>query len=360
MMRVTGGGPIDKSKIQRILVRGTNWIGDVVMGLPALEAVRANFPGRIIAVLAKPWVAALYENHPGVDEVISYSTGQGHPGDILKIIRTARLLRTKKFDLAILFQNAFEAALLAFLAGIQYRVGYNTDARGFLLSHSVHRDREVLKLHQVEYYLSILRSMGWEAPTKDPVVFVNQRDEEAIGRLLATYGVADEDSLLGLSPGATYGPAKRWPAERFAVIADRAVERWGSKVVLMGSEAEKEICRALGQKLTQPCLDFSGRTTLEQAMALIKRCRIFLCNDSGLMHVAAALRVPTLAIFGSTDATATGPRGKHAGIVREAVECSPCLEPECRYGHFRCMLSIDPERVWNELEALRQASEERS
>ena len=351
-MRMAGGGMIDKSRIQRILVRGTNWIGDVVMSLPALEAVRDNFPGRTIAVLAKPWVAALYENHPGVDEVIPYRKGKGYPGDLLEIIRTARLLRTKSFDLAILFQNAFEAALLAFLAGIKYSVGYNTDARGFLLSHAVVRDPAVLKLHQVEYYLSILRSVGWEAPTKDPVIFVNQRDEEAISKLLAPHGVAAGDFLLGLSPGATYGPAKRWPVERFAAIGNRAMERWGSKVVLIGSEGEKDICRALGRQLARPFVDFSGMTTLEQAMALIKRCNLFLCNDSGLMHVAAALNVPTLAIFGSTDATATGPRGKHARIAREAVECSPCLEPECRYGHFRCMFSLDPEKVWNELESL--------
>jgi heptosyltransferase II len=343
---------IDKSEIARILVRGTNWIGDVVMGLPALEALRANFPGRTIVVLAKPWVAALYESHSCVDEVIPYRKGKKYPGNLLEIIKTARLLRTRRFDLAVLFQNAFEAALLAFLGGIRYRVGYNTDARGFLLSHAVVRDPRVLKLHQVEYYLSILRSMGWEAPAKDPVVFVNQKDEEALSRLLAVHGVTSDDFLLGLSPGATYGRAKRWPAERFAAIGNRAAETWGSKVVLIGSEAEKDICRQLGQELRRPFVDLSGMTTLGQAMALIKRCRLFVCNDSGLMHVAAALNVPTLAIFGSTDATATGPRGKHARIVREAVECSPCLEPECRYGHFRCMLSMDPGKVWNELESL--------
>jgi heptosyltransferase-2 len=289
-----------------------------------------------------------------VDGVIPYRKRQGYPGNLFEIIRTARLLRAKRFDLAILFQNAFEAALLAFLAGIRYRVGYHTDARGFLLSHSVVRDPEILKLHQVEYYLSILRSMGWEAPARDPVVFVNPREDEAISRLLAVHGVAGDAFILGLSPGATYGRAKRWPAERFAAVANRAVGRWGSKVVLIGSEAEKDICKSLGRNLTQPFVDLCGMTTLGQAMALIKRCSLFLCNDSGLMHVAAALKVPTLAVFGSNDAAATGPRGKHARVVREAIECSPCLEPECKYGHFRCMLNLDPEKVWNELESLRR------
>jgi heptosyltransferase-2 len=345
---------IDKSQIHRILVRGTNWIGDVVMSLPSLEAVRANFPGRKISVLAKPWVAPLYESHPVVDEVIHYHREAWFPGGLAEMIRTALRLRRQNFDLAILFQNAFEAALLALLAGIRYRVGYNTDARGFLLSHSIPRDPEVMKQHQVEYYLSILRPLGWEAPAQDPVLRVLPKDEETAEKLLASHGISGRDFLLGLSPGATYGPAKRWPAERFALIGDRATERWGAKVVLMGSKAEKELCKALSQKMKQKALDLSGMTTLGEAMALIKRSQFLVCNDSGLMHLAAALNVPAVAIFGSTDGVATGPRGKYAKIVREPVECSPCLEPECRFGHYRCMLNITPERVWEELESLRR------
>lgn len=356
-MILKGRIPIDRSQIHRILVRGTNWIGDVVMSLPSLEAVRANFPRRKISVLAKPWVAPLYESHPAVDEVIHYHRATWSPGDLAEMIRTARRLRHQNFDLAILFQNAFEAALIAFLAGIRYRVGYNTDARGFLLSHSVPRDPGVMMQHQVEYYLSILRPMGWEAPAKDPVLHVASKDEETIEKLLASHGISGHDILLGLSPGATYGPAKRWPAERFAVIGDWAAERWGAKVILMGSAAEKELCGALSQKMKQKALDLSGMTTLGEAMALIKRSQFFVCNDSGLMHAAAALNVPTLAIFGSTDGVATGPRGKYARMVREPVECSPCLEPECRFGHFRCMLNITPERVWEELEGLRRIAD---
>jgi heptosyltransferase-2 len=361
-MIVKGRLPIDKSRIRRILVRGTNWIGDVVMSLPSLEAVRDNFPGRKISVLAKPWVAPLYESHPVVDEVIHYHRATWSPGDLAEMVRTARRLRHQNFDLAILFQNAFEAALLTFLAGIRYRVGYNTDARGFLLSHSIPRDPEVMKQHQVEYYLSILRPMGWEAPAKEPVVYVAPKDEETIEKLLASYGINRHDFLLGLSPGATYGPAKRWPTQRFAVIGDWAAERWGAKVVLMGSEAEKKLGKALSQEMKQEALDLSGMTTLGEAMALIKRSRFFICNDSGLMHAAAALNVPTVAIFGSTDAVATGPRGNCARMVWEKVECSPCLEPECRFGHYRCMLDITPERVWEELEHLRRIvdTEERS
>jgi heptosyltransferase-2 len=353
-MIVKGRIPIDKSQIHRILVRGTNWIGDVVMSLPSLEAVRANFPGRKISVLAKPWVAPLYESHPAVDEVLPYQRATWFPRGLADIIGTALRLRRQNFDLAILFQNAFEAALLAFLAGIRYRVGYNTDARAFLLSHSISRDPEVMKQHQVEYYLSILRSMGWEAPAKDPVLHIVPKDEETAEKLLASHGISSHDFLLGLSPGATYGPAKRWPAERFAVIADWAAERWGAKVLLMGSDAETELCKALSQKMKRKALNLSGRTTLGEAMALIKRSQFFVCNDSGLMHLAAALNVPTVAIFGSTDGVATGPRGKYARIVRERVECSPCLEPECPFGHYRCMLNITAARVWEELESLRR------
>ncbi len=334
----------------------------MVMSLPALEAVRANFPGRKLAVLAKPWVAPLYENHPAVDEVIYYNRASWTPRGLAEMMRTVQGIRRRNFDLAVLFQNAFEAALIAFLAGIPYRVGYNTDGRGFLLSHPVARDPEVMKEHQVEYYLSILRPMVWEAPTRDPKLFVTPKDEDAIAGLLASHGITSRHLLVGLSPGATYGPAKRWPAERFAAVGDRVAQTWGAKVVLMGSEGEKPQCLDLSRRMRHEPLDLSGMTTLGQVVALIKRCRFFICNDSGLMHVAAALDVPTVAIFGSTDAVATGPRGRLSRVVREPVKCSPCLEPECRFGHYQCMLNITPERVWEELESLKRfvEKEERS
>jgi heptosyltransferase II len=357
MNKVHGALPIDKSKIHRILIRATNWVGDAVMSMPAFEAVRENFPESHVTVLARPWVAPLYESHPAANEVIPYKRGYGYWEDSSEFFRVIRILRALHFDMAVLFQNAFEAALIARLAGIKIRVGYNTDGRGFLLSHSVVRGKEVLKLHQVEYYLTFLRALGWDAPTRDPAL---RASPESVGRsksLLSSKGIEDHDWLVGLSPGAAYGPAKRWPVERFAAIGDRAIREWGAKVVLIGTEKEKELGDTLISAAAPGAVNLCGMTGLGDALALIKRCQLFVSNDSGLMHVAAALKVPTVAIFGSTDSVATGPRGKNARIVKQDVECSPCLKPECTAG-YRCLLAVQPEDVWKEMEKLRAESSE--
>jgi len=358
MNQVRGALPIDKSKIRRILLRATNWVGDAVMSMPAFEAVRKNFPESHIAVLARPWVAPLYESHPAANAVIHYKRGQGYWKDSVEFLRVIQRVRALRFDMAVLFQNAFEAALIARLAGIRIRVGYNTDARGFLLSHSIARGTEVLKLHQVEYYLTILRALGWKAPTRDPALRTGPDSVTRARSLLFSKGIGDRDVLLGLSPGAAYGPAKRWPVERFAAIGDRAIKEWGARVVVIGTEKEKELGETLVSAVSPGAVNLCGMTGLGDALALIARCRLFVSNDSGLMHVAAALNVPTVAVFGSTDSVATGPRGKHARIVKKDMECSPCLKPECPMG-YRCLLAVQPEEVWKEMENLRAESEER-
>jgi heptosyltransferase-2 len=355
MNRVRGALPIDQSKIHRILVRATNWVGDAVMSMPAFEAVRENFPESRITVLARPWVLPLYESHPAVNEVIPYKRGQGLMKDASEFLRVVRTVRALRFDMAVLFQNAFEAALIARLGGIKIRVGYNTDGRGFLLSHSVVRGTEVLKLHQVEYYLTFLRALGWHAPSRDPALRASPEAVERIRSLLSSKGVGDQDVLVGLSPGAAYGPAKRWPVERFAAVADRAIRMWGAKAVVIGTEKEKDLGETLVSAAAPGAFNFCGMTGLGDALALIKRCSLFVTNDSGLMHAAAALNVPTVAIFGSTDAVATGPRGKNARIVKHDMECAPCLKPDCPIG-YRCLLTVQPEEVWRTMEELRAKS----
>jgi len=312
MNKVRGALPIDKSKIHRILIRATNWVGDAVMSMPAFEAVRENFPKSHIAVLARPWVAPLYESHPAVNEVIP-TRGVWILEDFSEFLRVIRLVRSLRFEMAVLFQNAIEAALIARLAGIKIRIGYNTDGRGFLLSHSVVRGKEVLKLHQVEYYLTVLRALGWDAPTKDPGLRASPESVTRARSLLSSRGIQDQDLVVGLSPGAAYGPAKRWPVERFAAIGNRAIRDWGAKVVVIGTEKEKALGETLISATAPGAVNFCGMTGLGDALALIKRCRLFVSNDSGLMHVAAALKVPTVAIFGSTDSVAQAPRQECEG-----------------------------------------------
>ncbi len=345
--------PIEKARVKRILIRATNWVGDAVMTLPALEAVRENFPGGHITVLAKPWVAPIFEDHPAVDHVLVYEKGNTSRAAFARMLGITRLIRKERFDLAILFQNAFEAALLPFAGRVKQRVGYRTDGRGFMLTHGVPRSEQVLRIHQVGYYCEILRAMGWPAEERDPVLHVSDEvREQAIG-VLKSNGIESLDFLVGLGPGAVFGSAKRWPPDRFAQIGDWAAERWGGKVLVFGSSGEKGIGDKVCAAMKQRALNLCGETSLRVAMGIMSLCGFFVTNDSGLMHMASALGLPTVAVFGSTDHVATGPRGPKTRIVRRAVSCAPCLKQECPTDH-RCMLDITPDAVWETMEALRR------
>jgi heptosyltransferase-2 len=348
MTHIIGSRSINKSEINRILIRATNWVGDVVMTLPALEAVRESFPKSTMVVLARPWVIPLFESHPMVDGVIPLGKGKASFFGLTDILKASLQVRRQKFDLAVLFQNAFEAALITYLGGIRYRVGYDTDHRRLLLSHAVIRDDKIMNAHQVEYYLSLIKAIGLDARSKDPELFVSKEQEEKSLPFLSENGVEQDDFILGMSPGAIYGPAKRWPPERFAAIGDMAVDRWGAKVMIFGSGQEKGICARVSTAMNHPSINLCGGTEIGELIALIRRCNLFVSNDSGLMHVASALKVPLVAIFGSTNPVATGPRGPRSRIVRHQVDCAPCMRPECPRD-FQCMLNIEPEDVWNEL-----------
>ncbi|MFP4085571.1 MAG: lipopolysaccharide heptosyltransferase II [Desulfobacteraceae bacterium] len=347
---------IGREKVHFILIRATNWIGDAVMTLPALEAVRENFPESNITVLAKPWVAPIFEGHPAINRVMVYKKEKGPLRGTASALRMAGRIRSHRFDLAILFQNAFEAALLVFLGGIQFRLGYERDGRGPLLTHGIPPIGTVLGVHQVEYYLGLLRSMGWEAESKDPVLYISDTCKKKVPNLLRGKGISTDAFLLGLAPGAVFGKAKRWAPERFAAIGDRAAERWGAKVLIFGSQKEKNICREVMNRMTHMPVKLCGETSLSDAMALIGECGFFLSNDSGLMHVAAALGVPTVGIFGSTDPVATGPCGTQSAVVRHELPCAPCLKPECDR-NYECMQAITVTKVWEEMERLRGATQ---
>lgn len=351
-MKVRFRHKISPYEIKRILVRSANWVGDTVMMLPSLVAVRETFPRAEITVLANPWVLPLLENHPAVDRTIVIDKGRGVIRAAKEVLLIISRLRNVRFDLAVLFQNAFEAALLSYLGGVRYRVGYNTDGRALFLTHRVIRDKAILSAHQVDYFLGLAHAMGWQVKETNPVVYLNKEDSKAVDMMLSSEGVCENDMLVGLNPGAAYGPAKRWPAERFAVIGDWASKRWGAKVVLFGSPAEAAVAEEVEMRMNAQSLNVCGKTTLGQAMALIKRCDFFLTNDSGLMHVAAALNRPLVAIFGPTDHVQTRPVSRNARVVRHDIECSPCLKQMCPLDH-RCMLSIEPHEVWREMEDLR-------
>jgi heptosyltransferase-2 len=335
-------------EFQNILVRATNWVGDAVMSVPALQALRERFPKAHITILARPWVGALYEREPFCDEVLAYDAPRGWAGFGEKL-RIARELRKRRFDCAIVLQNAFEAAALMWAAGIPVRVGYERDGRGLMLTRAipVPKAGEIPK-HQRFFYLELLKRaeiIGGYGQESSIRLAGAPQAAEAGRRRLRTLGVMGP--IVGISPGAAYGGAKRWLPERFAEAAVSVARERGAAVAVFGSREEQQIAREVEHAIEEAgerCFNFAGRTTLEEFIEIVAACDLYITNDSGPMHIASALRVPTLAVFGATDDQATGPTGAHSVVVREPVECSPCLLRECPIDH-RCMTRVSAARV---------------
>jgi lipopolysaccharide heptosyltransferase II len=327
--------------MSRVMVRATNWLGDAVMSLPAIRAIRDVFPHAHIAVVARPWVGDLYARERAIDRVIPYPA----PHSFRERREFAASLRAERFDCAILLQNAFDAALMARLAAIPERIGYNRDARGWLLTRPIPvPEPGDIPRHERFYYLELLRRAGMieRLPATEEIRLDGVDDARQSGAArLGTFGI--DGPVVGVSPGAAYGNAKRWLPERFA----EAAARLGMPVLLFGSQSERALCAEVAAWLAQahvPAHNLAGETTLREFIDLASACRVFLTNDSGAMHVASALGVPTVTVFGATDETGTGPTGAVARIVREPVECAPCLLRECPIDH-RCMTRVTADRV---------------
>jgi len=320
------------------------------MSEPALAALRELFPTAEITLLVKPAIAELLRGHPALQRILVYEDPGRHVG-ITGKWTLAGTLRRLRFDLAILFQNAFEAALVTFLAGIPRRYGYATDGRRFLLSDPIAVPERMKIGHQVQYYLDMLRPLGSERPAGSPRLFLSHEEEQAMDQRLAEAGVHESDLLLGLNPGSTYGSAKRWLPERFAETADRLSQEQGMqsgrrvRVVIVGARGEEALGRAIADRMQVKPIQLSGRTTMRELMAVIKRCDLFLTNDTGPMHLAASFGVPVVALFGPTDSRTTSPFGSGHTIVRHPVECAPCLLRECPIDH-RCMTRISVDEVY--------------
>lgn len=335
--------------VKRILIRSPNWVGDAVMSLPAVSSVCRKVPEGEVVILAKPWVGDLFREHPGVREVISYCSPGVHEG-VWGRWRLSRELKQGRFDLALHLPNSLESALISFLAGIPRRMGYNTDARGILLTHRVPVNGRVKKEHQVEYYLHLIRALGIEIVERIPTLQISQRrKQEAEGTLKAVSG--GDGPFVGISPGAQYGSAKEWFPERFGELALRISREIGARLLMLGSAGDRVAASRIGEIAGSPVVDLCGKTTLAQALALISCCRVFITNDSGLMHAASALAVPLVAIFGSTDPGRTGPLGRHSRVVQKPISCAPCLKTRCPRNR-ECMEAITVDEVFREVKEL--------
>jgi heptosyltransferase-2 len=293
-------------------------------------------------------VAGLYGREAFCDEVIPYNAPRGWQG-LHEKRRLAAELRARKFDCALLLQNAFEAAAMARWAGIPIRIGYDRDARGWLLTHPIPvPGANDLPKHQRFYYLELLkRAKLIPGYAMDTTIRLGGSREAADRGRSRLRDAGMEGAVIGISPGAAYGGAKRWLPERFAEAAVAIAGERGAQVAVFGSKEEANICEAVCQEIGRAsvvCRNFAGGTPLDEFVEMAAACELFLTNDSGAMHVASALGVATVVVFGATDDAATGPTGDWSRVVRHAVECSPCLLRECPIDH-RCMIRVAASQV---------------
>ena len=337
--------------IKKILVRAPNWIGDAVMCLPSLEELKALYLSSEIFVLAKPRVIPVFESNPAVRGIISLKP-ERHSG-FFGTLRLSKELRGGSFDLAVLFQNAFGAALISFLGAAKERVGYARDMRSGLLTKAIPASGEIMKKHQVFYYLNIIKELGGKMPGRPvPQIYITAQ-ETAIARAFLEKNNLKGKPVFGVAPGASYGPSKRWPAERFASVLKGLTDEYGGAALVFGGPEDKEACAGVKAALPS-AIDLSGKTPLRESIALMSCSSAFLTNDSGPMHIAAALGVPTVAVFGSTEDSLTGPVGRNAASVREKIECSPCFKRECAFGHYECLKRVEAQRVLAKVKELMQ------
>ena len=337
----------------KLLVRVTNWVGDAVISIPALREIRRVHPGWEVVLLARPWVADLYRRESFCDRILLYENKGRHGEGLWGLAGKWRLageLRRERFDRAILLQNAFDAALLCWLARIPERIGYARDGRGFLLTDAVAVPKPgEIERHERFYYLEMLRRAGLidHLPGSEEIRFDCAGDAAGGGRAYWRDRGVNGERWVGLSPGAANSRAKQWLPERFAEVGKAVAERLDARVALFGSSSEAGLCAEIAASIGPRAENVAGQTTLAEFIDLTAACDVFVTNDSGAMHVAAALGIPTVAVFGPTDETTTGPVSSSVRVVREPVDCSPCLLRDCPIDH-RCMTRVESGRVVDE------------
>lgn len=332
----------ERESIKNILVRGTNWVGDSIITIPALRELRRIFPNARISLLVKPWVSGIFEDLECVDEVINYEKG---------LWQKVKRLQDKNFDLVVLFQNAFEAAVIAFGSKAKIRVGFPTEFRGFLLTHPLDLSTEILSLHQIFYYLHIISQMEEKLFGESQVNFdklqyyLPVRDERKnnIKEIVKALGVDTSKKLVAINPGATNSRAKRWPGENFKELAERLITA-GVEVVFIGAATELDITESIVEKMQKRAKILTGKTSLKDSIAFLSICDLIISNDTGPAYISAALERPTLTIFGPTDDKMIHPFGTLAEMVRNKVDCAPCMLRDCPIDH-RCMTRITVQMV---------------
>jgi heptosyltransferase II len=340
----------------KILVRGANWIGDAVMTIPALRELRRLFPDDEITLYTRPWAEGVFRDAEFIDRIVEIKRGDAR---FKNIVEEAKRLRAEKYDLAVLFPNSFESAVVVRLAGIPRRFGYSRDGRGILLTDPIKPPKWKDERHQIHYYLNIVaeierRMLSTRTVNEnEPVCGLTVSDirQAEAAKLLEEASVDTSKPIVAFGTGSTNSMAKRWGEERFAELGAMLQNDLDANVILLGSKDEVEISSRVSALSDADLVDLTGKTSLAEVTAILARADLFVSNDMGLAHISAAVGTKTVVIFGPTNDVATRPFGINAEVIRHDVECSPCMLRECPIDH-RCMTRIGVDAVFARAEAL--------
>jgi heptosyltransferase-2 len=343
--------------MQGILIIAPNWIGDAVMTQPLLTALKNQHPNSTIDVLASNWVAPIYRACPEVNDVIEAGfQHQQLQWDLRK--KLAKELRLKKYQACFVLPNSFKSAIIPWLANIPFRIGYRGELRYGLINVALDNPSKVKRPPMVEHYLALSQLLtdgnAIKASSLEPKLQVSSDAKQSTKKKLLDANL-DPNSVFVFCPGAEYGPSKRWPTTHFAALANHvAQEHPNASMILLGSKSD----HPLAEEILQQCQgstkihNWCGNTSLDEAIALIGLAKAVVSNDSGLMHIAAALKTPQVAIFGSSDPAHTPPLSENARVMWLKLPCSPCHKKECPLGHLKCLKDILPQQVLATLNTL--------
>jgi heptosyltransferase-2 len=333
----------------KIVVQGTNWIGDSVMSIPALRALRQVFPDAEIALHTRSWAEEIFRDADFIDHLITYDRPQS---SFAEVRSQARALRQRKFDIAVIFPNSFASALTTRLARIPKRIGFSKESRRILLTDAIDIPTWKSERHEAFYYLKLIeelesRVLGTStASSVEPSISLTVSDErkQKARKLLQARGLDLTRPLVAFGPGSTNSMAKRWPEERYAELADRLAES-GASILLLGGPDDRNAGESILAKTGSKVLDLIGETSLGEAAAILSVCDLMISNDMGLAHLAPAVGSRTIVLFGPTNPVTTRPLSELAEVIRVDVECSPCMLRECPIDH-RCMTRITVDQVF--------------
>lgn len=338
---------MQKKTPKNIVVRMPNWIGDAVMATPVLKDLKKHFKDAKITIMAQPNIALLLKSYPYIDDILIYKKPNGwiHRGAHLEI---GDQLKRAKFDLGLLLTNSFSSAWLFFRGGVKNRIGYRGNLRSFLLTDAIPLPKNIESQHLVITYKMLLEPLGIPISNSLPQLFLEEEESASSLHLLKSLNIDPlKNTIIGINPGAAYGSAKCWLPDRFKALNNRLLQDPNVYLIYFGDQAGTPLVNDICKGTNERVINLAGKTTIRSLMALIQKCSLFLTNDSGPMHIAAALGTKLLALFGSTSDIKTGPFG-NSKIIHKHVDCSPCYRRTCPID-FRCMTAISVNEVCEEI-----------